>query len=86
MVDNILIKRYENMLKEKFKFIEFYLKEIPLIHIEDSNKDINLSSNEFFYLFNQNLFTYFRNLIKGICDLCGKFIKNKKIINNYLNR
>ena len=81
MVDNILIKRYENMLKEKFKFIEFYLKEIPLIHIEDSNKDINLSSNEFFYLFNQNLFTYFRNLIKGICDLCGKFIKNKKIIN-----
>ena len=35
----------------------------------------------FFYLFNQNLFTYFRNLIKGICDLCGKFIKNKKIIN-----
>ena len=81
MVDNILIKRYENMLKEKFKFIEFYLKEIPLIHIEDSNNYINLSSNEFFYLFNQNLFTYFRNLIKGICDLCGKYFKNKKIIN-----
>ena len=81
MVDNILIKRYKNMLIEKFKFIEFYLKEIPLINIEDSNNYINLSSNEFFYLFNQNLFTYFRNLIKGICDLCGKFSKNKKIIN-----
>ena len=81
MVDNILINRYKNMLKEKFKFVEFYLKEIPLIHIEDSNNYINLSSTEFFYIFNQNLFTYFRNLIKGICDLCGKFFKNKKIIN-----
>ena len=81
MVNNILIKRYQHMLNEKFKFVEFYLKEITLIRDDNSNSCINLSSTEFFYIFNENLFTYFRNLIRGICDLCGKYFKDKKIIN-----
>ena len=81
IVDNVLINRYKNMLLEKFKYIEFYLKEIPLIYIENSNDYIYLSLTEFFYIFNQNIFTYFRNLIRNICDRCGKYYKNKKIIN-----
>ena len=81
IVDNVLINRYKNMLLEKFKYIEFYLKEIPLIYVENSNDYIYLSLTEFFYIFNHNLFSYFRNLIKNICDQCGKYFKNKKIIN-----
>ena len=81
IVDKVLINRYKNMLIEKFKYIEFYLKEIPLIYLENSNDYIYLSFIEFFYIFHQNLFTYFRNLIKNICDKCGKYFKNKKIIN-----
>ena len=77
MIDQILIKRYKNMIKEKFNFVEYYLKEIPLIE-NDSGGCVNLSQNEFFYIFHQNLFTYFRKLIDKICDLCGKL--NKKII------
>ena len=65
------------MIKEKFNFVEYYLKEIPLIE-NDSGGCVNLSQNEFFYIFHQNLYTYFRKLIDKICDLCGKL--NKKII------
>ena len=77
-IDNVLIKRYQNMVKEKFSYIEYYLKEIPLLYIENSNDYIYLSQIEFFYIFNQNLFTYFRNLIKNVCDQCG--LKTGKII------
>ena len=79
IIDMILIKRYQNMQKEKFNYIEYYLKEIPLLSLENNNDLINLSSIEFFYIFNQNLFTYFRNIINNICDICGIFEKNKII-------
>ena len=80
LIDDILIKRYQNMIKEKFNFVEFYLKEIPLSYLEKSNDYINLSQTEFFYIFNQNLYDYFRYLINNVCDLCGILQKNKKII------
>ena len=80
MVENVLIQRYHYMLKERFNFIEYYLKEIPLLYQENTNDYIYLSSTEFFCIFNKNLFTYFQDLINNICDLCGEYIKDKKIV------
>ena len=80
IIDDVLIQRYNYMVKEKFRYIEYYLKEIPLLYIESSNDYINLSQTEFFYLFNKSLFTYFRELIDNVCDSCGKHFKVGKII------
>ena len=80
IIDKVLIKRYQNMIKEKFTYLEYYLKEIPLVFVENFNDYIYLSQIEFFYIFNQSLFTYFRNLIKNVCDLCGEYLKKGQII------
>lgn len=80
IVDKVLIKRYQNMINEKFNYVEYYLNEIPLLYIENTNEYKYLSSIEFFYIFNQNIFTYFRNLINNTCDFCYKIFENKKII------
>ena len=74
-IKEIFIQRYNYMLKGNFKYIEYYLRDIPLI--ESNHK--YLTSAEFYFLFQSNKFTYFRQLIKSICDICGK--SEKKIIN-----
>ena len=79
-INNVLINRYNNMKKEKFNYIEYYLKEIPILYLENTNDYIYLSSIEFFYIFNQNIFTYFRNLINNICENCKQYSQEKKII------
>ena len=76
-IDEILIKRYDKMIAENFKFLEFYLRDIPLTSNED-NEFIFLSPPEFYCLFECNIYTYFRNLILDLCDLCREF-KNKII-------
>jgi len=80
LIDEVLIKRYKYMINEQFRYIEYYLKEIPLLYIENFNDYINLSQTEFFQLFDESLFTYFRKLIFNICDLCGNYFKIGKII------
>ena len=76
-IDEILIKRYDKMIAENFKYLEFYLRDIPLTSNED-NEFIFLSPPEFYCLFECNIYTYFRNLILDLCDLCREF-KNKII-------
>ena len=80
-IDEILIERYKKMKIERFKYIEFYLRDIPLIQLyeNDSNYYIFLSPTEFYCIFECNIFTYFRKLIKNTCDTCKKY---KKIIIN----
>lgn len=65
------------MIAENFKYLEFYLRDIPLTSNED-NEFIFLSPPEFYCLFECNIYTYFRNLILNLCDRCRKF-KNKII-------
>ena len=76
-IKEILIKRYDKMIAENFKYLEFYLRDIPLTSNED-NEFIFLSPPEFYCLFECNIYTYFRNLILDLCDLCREF-KNKII-------
>ena len=76
-IDDILIKRYDKMIAENFKYLEFYLRDIPLTSNED-NEFIFLSPPEFYCLFECNIYSYFNKLIINICDLCRKF-KNKII-------
>ena len=80
-IDETLIERYKKMKIERFKYIEFYLRDIPLIQLyeNDSNYYIFLSPTEFYCIFECNIFTYFRKLIKNTCDTCKKY---KKIIIN----
>ena len=73
-------QRYYDMLNNEFKYIEYYLKDIPLLNVENNNY-IYLTSAEFYFLFNSNIFTFFRELIEYSCDICGKIQKNNKIIN-----
>ena len=80
LIDEVLVQRYNYMITENFRYIEYYLKEIPLLYIENSNDYINLSQTEFYQLFDESLFTYFRKLINNVCDLCGKYFKLGKII------
>jgi hypothetical protein len=49
------------------------MKTLKIIHI--------LKSTEFFYIFNNNIFTHFRHMIKDICDCCLNHIENHKILN-----
>ena len=76
-IDEILIKRYDKMIAENFKYLEFYLRDIPLTSNED-NEFIFLSPPEFYILFDCNIYSHFRNLIINLCDRCRKF-KNKII-------
>ncbi len=77
-IDEILIERYRIMKKEGFKYIEFYLRDIPVKKCSDNfnNNYIFLSPNEFYCLFESNMFNYFRNIIDNICDSCKKRKKN----------
>ena len=75
-IDEILIERYKTMKKEGFKYIEFYLRDIPVKKCDDNYNYIFLSPNEFYCLFENNMFNYFRNLIDNICDSCKKKKKN----------
>ena len=65
------------MINEKFKCIEYYLRDIYLINSENIYK--YLTSSEFYFIFNCNKFTYFRKLIKNICYKC--YYLTDKIIN-----
>lgn len=76
-INEILIKRYDKMISEKFKYLEFYLRDIPLSSI-GYNEFVFLSPPEFYCLFECNIYTYFMNLIISLCDLCRKY--NNKII------
>lgn len=78
-INDIFIQRYNFMIKEDFKCIEYYLRNIPLI----STDNISLGSSEFYFIFHTNIFTYFRELIQNICDCCGNLIKDRKIIKRY---
>lgn len=76
-IDGVLINRYNKMLSERFKYLEFYLRDIPLLASDnESTNYIFLSPPEFYCIFQCNMFFYFRNLIKGICDHCGKLQNN----------
>ena len=77
-IKEIFTQRYNYMIQEKFKYIEFYLRDIILFS-DNSNNYIYMSSNEFFFIFNCNIFTYFRQLISNICDKCGQLQKDKII-------
>ena len=74
-INEILMKRYEKMIAESFKYLEFYLRDIPLALSRDNNF-IFLSPPEFYCLFESNMYTYFRKLIMKICDGCRKLKKN----------
>ena len=65
------------MINEEFNYIEYYLRDIPLIYSQKYNNYTNLNSAEFYFLFNCNIFTYFRGIIRKLCDVCGK---SKKLI------
>ena len=80
IINEVLFERYKCIIKEKYRYIEYYLREIPLLILENSNEVINISSTEFYFIFNENLFSYFRKLIDCICEQCLIFQKNKKII------
>ena len=73
-VKEILIERYEKMISERFTFIEFYLRDIPIkIYTDKDNYNVKfLSPSEFYCLFKNNLYSYFVGLIKNICAFCKK--------------
>ena len=73
-IDEILIERYGKMISERFKFIEFYLRDIPIniYTYTDNFNIIFLSPSEFYCLFNDNLYSYFRKLIQNLCAFCKK--------------
>ena len=77
-INEVFEKRYSYLLKEEFNYIEYYLRDIPLIFSKKYNNYINLNSAEFYFLFNSNIYTYFKQVISKICDICGKY--NKKLI------
>ena len=71
-IDEVLIDRYNRMLNERFRYLEFYLRDIPILSDSESSNYIFLSPPEFYCIFQNNIFIYFRNLMKNICDHCGK--------------
>ena len=76
-INEILIERYEKMIFERFKYLEFYLRDIPILYTDnDSNNYRFLSPPEFYFLYKKNLFTYFRDLIDNICVYCRKYKNN----------
>ena len=77
-IDEILIERYGKMISERFKFLEFYLRDIPIkIYTDTDNFNIIfLSPSEFYCLFKNNLYSYFIDLTKKICVFCKKYHKN----------
>ena len=75
-IEDIFEQRYSYMINEEFNYIEYYLRDIPLIS-QKYNNYTNLNSAEFYFLFNCNIFTYFREIIRKLCDICGK---SKKLI------
>ena len=74
-IDDILIERYGKMIIEKFRYLEFYLRDIPIKNYNDNDfiNYIFISPPEFYCLFKSNIFRYFRNLIENICVHCRKF-------------
>ena len=76
-IDEILIERYRKMISERFNFIEFYLRDIPIrINDKDNFNIIFLSPFVFYCLFKNNLYSYFRQLTKKICVFCLKYFQN----------
>ena len=78
VINETLVERYGKMITERFRFLEFYLRDIPLklINDNDSSNYMFLSPYEFYCIFNTNIFTYFRDLIQKTCDLCRKLRKD----------
>ena len=76
-INEIFKQRYKYMKKEQFKFIEYYLREIPLTNSNNINNSIYLTSSEFYFIFKDNIFTYFRKIIENICDICDNIYLNK---------
>jgi hypothetical protein len=74
-INDILIERYGKMIIEKFRYLEFYLRDIPIKNYNDNDliNYIFISPPEFYCLSKSNIFTYFRNLIENICVHCRKF-------------
>ena len=71
-IEEIFEQRYSYLINEEFNYIEYYLRDIPLIYSQKYNNYTNLNSAEFYFLFNCNIFTYFRGIIRKLCDVCGK--------------
>ena len=74
-IEEILIERYKKMISERFAFLEFYLRDIPIRNYNDKDNFniIFLSPFEFYCLFENNLYYYFRKIIiKNICVFCKK--------------
>ena len=78
-INEILKQRYDYMKKEQFKYIEYYLRDIPLTYSNNINNYIYLTSSEFYFIFQDNIFTYFRKLIENTCDICCNIYFNKII-------
>ena len=69
-INEILIARYKKMVFQRFKYLEFYLRDISIISFNDSNNFLFLSPPEFYCLFKNSIYIYFINLIKNVCVSC----------------
>ena len=81
-INELFKQRYNYMKKEQFKYIEYYLREIPLTYSNNINNYIYLTSSEFYFIFQYNIFSYFRKLIENMCDICCNIYFNKIINKN----
>lgn len=68
-IEEIFEQRYSYLINEEFNYIEYYLRDIPLIYSQKYNNYTYLNSAEFYFLFNCNIFTYFRGIIRKLCDV-----------------
>ena len=71
-INEILIKRYKKMINERFKYLEFYLRDIP-INERGNNNFIFLSPPEFYCIFGNTIYNHFRYLIEKLCVNCLKY-------------
>ncbi len=78
-IGKVMKKRAKNMISENFKFIEYYLRDIPLCEFEYQGNMIKicLTSIEFHILFREKMIEYLRKCIESTCFSClESFIDN----------